>query len=85
MLFEGLRAEVVTLTEHNRRLEHLLRELRRTMFGKKSEKLQRTTGHSRFLGKDDPSSVFAWFAPTGLPRPREWIVGHDGRAVALVE
>ena len=26
-------------TEHNRRLEHLLRELRRAMFGKKSEKL----------------------------------------------
>ena len=38
-LFEGLRAEVAALTERNRRLEHLLRELRRAMFAKKSEKL----------------------------------------------
>ena len=36
---ERLRAEVVSLTEQNRRLEHLLDELRRAMFGKKSEKL----------------------------------------------
>ena len=28
------------LAEHNRRLEHLLRELRRAMYAKKSEKLQ---------------------------------------------
>ena len=38
-LFEGLRSRVASLTEHNRRLEHLLRELRRAMFAKKSEKL----------------------------------------------
>ena len=43
---EALRAEVAELTDRNqhlkdvnRRLEHLLRELRRAMFGKKSEKL----------------------------------------------
>ncbi len=30
---------MVSLTEQNRRLEHLLNELRRAMFGKKSEKL----------------------------------------------
>ena len=36
---ERLRAEVVSLTEQNRRLEHLLDELRRAFFAKKSEKL----------------------------------------------
>ncbi len=36
---ETLRAENAALTERNRRLEHLVRELRRAMFGKKSEKL----------------------------------------------
>ena len=45
-LFEGqqaaletLRAEVATLSDHNRRLEHLLNELRRAVYGQKSEKL----------------------------------------------
>ena len=37
-MVEGLRSRVASLTEHNRRLEHLLRELRRAMFAKKSEK-----------------------------------------------
>ncbi len=36
---ETLRAKVASLTEQNQRLEHLLNELRRAMFGKKSEKL----------------------------------------------
>ena len=36
---EGLRAEVASLTDRNRRLEHLVRELRRLLYGKKSEKL----------------------------------------------
>ena len=36
---EALRAEVASLAEQNQRLEHLLNELRRAMFGKKSEKL----------------------------------------------
>lgn len=36
---ETLRAEVVSLTEQNRRLEHLLDELRRAIRGRKSEKL----------------------------------------------
>ena len=36
---ENLRAKVASLTEQNQRLEHLLNELRRAMFGKKSEKL----------------------------------------------
>ena len=38
-MVEGLRSRVASLSEHNRRLEHLLRELRRAMYGKKSEKL----------------------------------------------
>ena len=38
-LVEQLRAEVSSLREHNRRLEHLVRELRRALFGKRSEKL----------------------------------------------
>lgn len=36
---EELRAEVACLTDRNRRLEHLVRELRRLLYGKKSEKL----------------------------------------------
>ena len=36
---EGLRSRVASLTEQNQRLEHLLNELRRAMFGQKSEKL----------------------------------------------
>ena len=35
---EALRAEVASLADQNRRLEHLLDELRRAIFGKKSEK-----------------------------------------------
>ena len=38
-LVEQLRAEVSSLREHNRRLEHLVHELRRALFGKRSEKL----------------------------------------------
>ena len=38
-MVEGLRSRVASLTEHNRRLAHLLREPRRTLFAKKSEKL----------------------------------------------
>ena len=34
-----VRAEVAALTDRNRRLEHLVRELRRALYGKKSEKL----------------------------------------------
>ena len=47
-LVEDLRARVVSLTERNRnpaernrRLEHLVRELRRAIYAKKSEKLHR--------------------------------------------
>ena len=36
---EALRAELAALTERNRRLEHLVRELRRAIYAKKSEKL----------------------------------------------
>ena len=36
---EALRGEVASLTDHNRRLEHLVRELRQAMFGKTSENL----------------------------------------------
>ena len=36
---ESLRAKVASLTEQNQRLEHLLNELRRAIFGQKSEKL----------------------------------------------
>ena len=35
---EELRAEVALLREQNRRLEHLLRELRRALYGRRSEK-----------------------------------------------
>ena len=45
-MLEDLRSRVASLTDRNqhlndvnRRLEHLVRELRRAMFGKKSEKL----------------------------------------------
>ena len=38
-LVEQLRAEVSSLREHNRRLQHLGHELRRAFFGKRSEKL----------------------------------------------
>ena len=38
---EGLRIQVASLTGHNERLEHLLRELRRALFARKSEKLHR--------------------------------------------
>jgi len=34
-----LEAEVETLAEHNRRLEHLVKEFRQALYGKKSEKL----------------------------------------------
>ena len=36
---EALRAEVAALSDRNRRLEHLLNELRRALHGQKSEKL----------------------------------------------
>ena len=36
---EALRAELASLTERNRRLEHRVRELRRVLYAKKSEKL----------------------------------------------
>ena len=35
----ALEAEVATLAEHNRRLEHLVKEFRQALYGKKSEKL----------------------------------------------
>lgn len=35
----ALEAEVETLAEHNRRLEHLVKEFRQALYGKKSEKL----------------------------------------------
>ena len=38
-IVEDLRSRVTSLTDQNRRLEHLLNELRRAMFGPKSEKL----------------------------------------------
>ena len=38
-VLEELRTEVASLAERNRRLEHLVRELRRLLYGKKSEKL----------------------------------------------
>lgn len=36
---QALEAEVATLSEHNRRLEHLVKEFRQALYGKKSEKL----------------------------------------------
>ncbi len=36
---EALRTENAALSEHNRRLEHLVWEMRRAVYGKKSEKL----------------------------------------------
>ena len=36
---QALETEVAALTEHNRRLEHLVKEFRQALYGKKSEKL----------------------------------------------
>ena len=37
--FEAQQARIATLSERNRRLEHLVREFRQALYGKKSEKL----------------------------------------------
>jgi len=48
--FEALQAQITVLSEHNARLEHLVREFRQVLYGKKSEKL---TVNERQLAFED--------------------------------
>ena len=72
-MVEGLRSRVASLAEHNRRLEHLLRELRRAMFAKKSEKLhpdQLQVAFEALEGALAEAEEQAAASPTPTPRAK---------------
>ena len=82
-VLEELRAELASLADRNRRLEHLVRELRRLVYGKKSEKLhpdqlqlafEALEGAVGELEQSTPASPTS--APGRRPRAPERNLGH---------
>ncbi len=80
---ETLRVENAALSDQNRRLEHLLDELRRAMFGKKSEKLdpdqlqlafEELEGALAEAGEEGPTGTTP--APRAKRRAAERNLGH---------
>jgi len=74
---EGLRSQVASLTEQNERLEHLLRELRRALFAKKSEKFHPDQLQLAFEALEGAIAEAEGPAPSSAPRAKRPAPGRN--------
>jgi len=70
-VFEAQRARIVALTERNDRLEHLVREFRQALHGKKSEKLGADERQLAFEDLEVAAEAGAEAAQDASPAPPE--------------